>query len=61
MSNQVKLFENQINHQDIKIVNKSSQNYPKTVRLRGLILNNLVQSLQIINHKQSSLNHVDFI
>ena len=61
MPNQVRLFENQIKHQDIKIINKPSQDYPKTVRLRDLILNNLVQLLKIINHKQSSLNHVDFI
>ena len=45
MPNQVRLFENQIKHQDIKIINKPSKNYPKTVRLRDLILNNLVQSL----------------
>ena len=45
MPNQVRLFENQIKHQDIKIINQASQNYPKTVRFRDLILNNLVQSL----------------
>ena len=46
MSKQVRLFENQIKQQNIKIINnKSSQNYPKTARFRDLILNNLVQLL----------------
>ena len=60
MSNQVRLFENQIQHQDIKIINKPvKKKMIKIYKIGGI---NSEQFCSVtINHNQASLNHVDFI